>query len=392
MKVAVLIMSFDIAPYTPGGIGTVSLEHVRFYKKKGFDVCVLGPKKSNIVFPVTGIQYFGLPLKGNLRKLFLCCFHLPFILIKYRIAFVVAIQGTYAGILASLIKILFRIPFFVLAHGNDFIRFQKSALIKFLLKKIFCYSNCVFSNSKFIKTKLIQFGVSESKIETIFCGVDTEAFQLADSREIARFYKKFGISDDDFLLITVSRLDKRKGHIETLKAIKHIKDNSPEVGERIRYIIVGNGPNLSSIAAEISTNKLSRQVELAGYIKSEELAIYLSAADAFIMPNKYLENDGSIEGFGIVFLEAAACGTCSIGGKSGGTSDAIVDGKTGFLVDGNDPLCIAEKIELLATDPTLRERLSNTAHERARKDFGWDRILHNELRIIDKKRKATEAV
>jgi phosphatidylinositol alpha-1,6-mannosyltransferase len=91
------------------------------------------------------------------------------------------------------------------------------------------------------------------------------------------------------------------------------------------------------------------------------------------MPNRTLEEDQDTEGFGIVFLEAGACRLPVIGGRAGGTADAVEDGQTGYLVNNSSPREIAEAAVRILTDQGLYERLSGAGYRRATEEFSWDR-------------------
>src|SRR5207248_11117209 len=111
-------------------------------------------------------------------------------------------------------------------------------------------------------------------------------------------------------------------------------------------------------------------VRFLGRVGDEDLVPLMQAADVFVHPNRELEN-GDVEGFGIVFLEANACGVPVIGGRSGGTPDAVQDGVTGFLVDPNDVDEIAGRVTLLLENRGLRERMGSAGREWAA-GFTWD--------------------
>ena len=388
-KGAVLILSFDIAPYLVGGIGTVSLEHIRQYRERGYEVVVLGPQAPGVPFPVQGVHYYGLPVRGNLRKLVLAFLRLPFVLLRHKPTLIVAIQGTYAGLLALLARALTRRPYFVLAHGNEFIRFRRQPFVRAALNGVYSNSNGVFANSWYTRSRLIEFGVEAGKIDVIYCGVDTGRYRPVDSASAVDVRRKYGVGAEDFLLVSFSRLDARKGHIPTLKALKRLaaaqNGRQSNSHRAVRYLIGGKGPHQPAIENEIHREGLANNVKLIGFVSGEEVPALLTDADVFIMPSVYLENEGSVEGFGIVFLEAAACRTCSIGGNTGGIADAIVDGETGFLVDGTDVAAIASRIEKLIEEPETGRRLSENAYLRVIGEFIWRYIVDREIGFINER-------
>jgi phosphatidylinositol alpha-1,6-mannosyltransferase len=107
-----------------------------------------------------------------------------------------------------------------------------------------------------------------------------------------------------------------------------------------------------------------------GYVKDEDLAKFYNAADIYVMPNS--EERGDIEGFGMVFLEANACGKPVIAGRSGGAAEAVVHGKTGLLIDPNDAIELEDAIRLLCQDRIRAIELGSNGRRRALADFNWE--------------------
>jgi phosphatidylinositol alpha-1,6-mannosyltransferase len=141
----------------------------------------------------------------------------------------------------------------------------------------------------------------------------------------------------------------------------------------IRYDIVGKGADnqrLQALAAELG---VQHHVHFHGYISEAEKAELLSNADVFLLPNR--REPGSVEGFGIVFLEAAAFGVPSVAGSDGGTRDAVLDGVTGLVVDGEEESAVADAICSLLFDPERREKLGRAAHARFWNEFAWDTAI-----------------
>ena len=114
-------------------------------------------------------------------------------------------------------------------------------------------------------------------------------------------------------------------------------------------------------------------VIFTGCVSDEELLGYYAACDVFIMPNR--EIDGDIEGFGMVYLEASAAGKPVIGGRSGGTGDAILDGITGLRVDGTNVAQIADAVISLLSDPEKSKTMGKNGYRWAAQEFTWDAVV-----------------
>lgn len=170
-------------------------------------------------------------------------------------------------------------------------------------------------------------------------------------------------------LITIARLEPRKGIDTTLRAIAALAGKYPN----LRYDIVGKGPDkrrLETLAAQFG---IANRVRFHGYIAENEKAALLSTADIFLMPNR--REPGSVEGFGIVFLEAAAFGVPSIAGADGGTRDAVLDGKTGLVVNAENEMNVIAALGSLLADSTRRETMGRAAHFRFWGEFAWEAAI-----------------
>jgi phosphatidylinositol alpha-1,6-mannosyltransferase len=107
---------------------------------------------------------------------------------------------------------------------------------------------------------------------------------------------------------------------------------------------------------------------------------WYNACDVFAMPNREIEGD--TEGFGIVYLEAAACGKSAIAGLAGGTGNAVVDSVTGLRVDGADEAAVQRALIELLADPDKAHTLGMNGLERTVRDFSWDRVAEQTARLL----------
>jgi phosphatidylinositol alpha-1,6-mannosyltransferase len=230
----------------------------------------------------------------------------------------------------------------------------------------------VVTISQYTKEKLVELKVDPSNVEIVYPGVDSAMFR-PDPAMRRRIRARHGIADYQRVLLTVARLTPgegatlRKGHDKVIEALPEIVARVPDVV----YLIVGTGPAEGQLRARSQERGVADQVIFAGYVPDEDLPAYYNAADVFIMPNR--EEGINVEGFGIVFLEANACGKPVIGGRSGGTVDAIADGESGYLVDPYDPSDIAESAIRLLTDPALAKHMGKVGRRRALETFSWER-------------------
>jgi phosphatidyl-myo-inositol dimannoside synthase len=168
--------------------------------------------------------------------------------------------------------------------------------------------------------------------------VNPNGVHFADFSEIrtARKEKPLPTPEGQIRLLSVGRLVKRKGFINLIEAMPLILAHFPNAV----LDIVGHGPLAPTLATLVSQHQLEAHIRLHGALESAALRQLYTKSDVFLQPGITLE-DGDVEGFGLVFLEANACGIPVVGGLCGGMPEAIVAGKTGLLVDGNDVNAIA---------------------------------------------------
>ena len=180
-------------------------------------------------------------------------------------------------------------------------------------------------------------------------GVDTAKFTpLPRKAALAACYEL----GDRFVFITVCRLLEKKGVDHALRAFAGVLRAYPET----RYVIVGSGPFEDVLRDLADALGVASAVVFTGDVADAELAEHYQLGDVFVMPNRALPN-GDTEGFGLVFLEANACGLPVIAGRDGGSADAVRDGENGVVVDGHSVAAVQEAMLRLRGDADERARL-----------------------------------
>jgi phosphatidylinositol alpha-1,6-mannosyltransferase len=156
---------------------------------------------------------------------------------------------------------------------------------------------------------------------------------------------------------------RRKGFDNVIRSLPALL----EQGLEVEYVLIGIGDEQSYLQELANEFNVEKQVHFLGHVSYEDLPRWYNACDLFAMPNRDI--DGDSEGFGLVFLEAAASGKPAIAGKAGGTSSAVIDGETGLLVDGENVAEIAEVLGRLLNDPEELSRMGHAAHQRVLENF-----------------------
>lgn len=180
-------------------------------------------------------------------------------------------------------------------------------------------------------------------------GVDTGHFQpRPKSPELLRLHGLEGC----FVFVSVSRLVEKKGTDTAIRAFAQVLARHPDC----RLLVVGSGPyrdRLDEVAHECG---VAGTVVFTGAVADDELVAHYQLGDVFVMPNRRMP-DGDTEGFGLVFLEANACGLPAIAGRDGGSTEAVEDGVNGLVVDGHSVDAVAAAMLALREDAALYARL-----------------------------------
>ncbi|MBU6317548.1 MAG: glycosyltransferase family 4 protein, partial [Acidobacteria bacterium] len=179
--------------------------------------------------------------------------------------------------------------------------------------------------------------------------------------------QRFGIEPDAELVVGISRLVPRKGFDTAIRAVSLLAPSRP----RLRLAIAGAGRDADRLKA--LADRLSAPVTFLGRVPHDDLPLLYGCADVSAMLCRNRWGGLEQEGFGIVFLEAAACGVPQVAGRSGGAHEAVDDGVTGLVVQRPDePRDVAAALERLLDDPAERARMGTAGRDRAVRDFSYE--------------------
>jgi phosphatidylinositol alpha-1,6-mannosyltransferase len=201
-------------------------------------------------------------------------------------------------------------------------------------------------------------------------GVDTERFHPLDDEERSATRARFGLDPARPLVVGLSRLVPRKGFDVVIDAVAGMPD--------VQLAIGGGGRDRSRLERRARDNP---NVRFLGRVPEADLPSLYAAADVFAMCCRDRWGGLEAEGFGIVFLEAAACAVPAVAGRSGGAHEAVVDGETGFVVEPRDVRAVREALTALCDDPARRVRMGRAARERAVADYSYEKLVGDLLPI-----------
>ena len=280
------------------------------------------------------------------------------------------------GWLAGASRRLFGLKTLIYIHGEEIstrTRYDEGGQRR---RRAFAAADGIVAVSRFTRETLTSgFGVPAGKIELVSNGVDLARFVPRPRPD--HLVARYGLEGRPVLL-TVSRLYARKGMDRVIESLPAVLRKFPE----LVYLIVGEGSYRPTLEHLVAAHDLGRNVIFAGAVPDYELTDHYSLGDVFIMANREMP-DGETEGFGLVFLEANACGLPVIAGRAGGSVDAVTDQVNGLVVDGDDTATITQAIIRMFEDDGLRDSLRVGGAEVAIAS-GWDRRVEQFLRFCDR--------
>ncbi|MFA6429004.1 MAG: glycosyltransferase [Patescibacteria group bacterium] len=259
------------------------------------------------------------------------------------------------GTAAWFAKMIGGLDYAVIIHGLDLRRARLSWRKRWLARQVLLHAKTVIANSQFTAQEIRAF---DARLDPLVLtpGVEPIAFL---SREEARKY--VGLTEEDFIILTVTRLVARKGVDMVIRAMETLPP-------RAKFVIIGDGEDWERL--EEMARPYGDRIKILTRVRDEDRNAWYAAADVFTLVARDAKDD--VEGFGIVCLEAAQAGLPVLGGKSGGMPETIVDGSTGVLVDPRNMDAIRDALLWFMDHPFERQQMGHRGRERALRDFAWE--------------------
>jgi phosphatidylinositol alpha-1,6-mannosyltransferase len=205
---------------------------------------------------------------------------------------------------------------------------------------------------------------AQSAMVKIAPGIDTEHFAPSDSSELR---SQLGLTDKK-VIVSVGRLVHRKGQDTLIEAMPQILSKIPEA----HLLLIGEGPYRQYLEKRAKDLEIDSHITFIGRVMYSDLPKYICLGEVFVMPSRSRLAGLEVEGLGIVFLEASACGLPVIAGNSGGAPDAVIDGVTGVVVDGKDQHVIATSIVNLLEDQEKAREMGRNGREWVINQWRWE--------------------
>lgn len=258
------------------------------------------------------------------------------------------------------------IPYVLFTYGMEINTWIKKRKTRNDLIRVLHDASRVVCINENVKSVLHRIGVPSGRIVKMYPGVSDAYLQEVNVDEKNRVSKTYNISHVPHI-ITVCRLVSRKGVDTVLRSLPIIRKEIPD----IQYTIVGEGPERKQLEYLAKELGISECVRFLGNVADDDVLPLFGTADAFVMTPR--EEGTDVEGFGIVYIEAAAAGLPSVASRTGGVPEAVQDETTGILVSPDNPKETADALLRLLKNPEERKRLAKNAKLRAWNDLNPSR-------------------
>ena len=373
MKPVAGIITENFPPCLGGGIAEWAYGLAQNLPSFGYEVTVLSRWKKGADLTAHAGEPFSLwPMKGHDWRRYRVWYSL-FYLVKW-------VRRYPAGVLiattwelaqsAALIKRHYPIRLVVLAHGLEVSRLKGKRQGN-KLGRVLDQADVVVAVSRFTRQQILgRVSLSPQRVRVIGPGVDLSCFRRNEDADELR--ATWGLQPGQPILLTLARVIPRKGHDTVIRCLPSVLREFPQA----RYVIVGPWRDsvyrrLRQMAADLG---LTDRVIFTGFVDQQSLSKWYSLADIYILVSRESEGGADTEGFGITFLEAAACETPVIGSRSGGIPDAVEHGHTGFLVQPDDPDELSSRICYLLGNPRVARNMGRNGRTRVQERYTWPTV------------------
>lgn len=287
-------------------------------------------------------------------------------------------------------------PYLVYVNGGDLLRERQKAATsrtkRWSARDILARAAGIVANSQWTATLAadVMHAVGVRRAPPVAAiDLGTDPVQFSPGRDRRTLRSRLGV-DEAPMVLSVARLVPHKGQDVAIQAIASLDasldaslgaslDASLDASlGRVHYVVVGEGHDAARLRALAASAGLGDRVHLTGPLGDEEVAEAYATADVYIGLSR-VDSAINAEGFGIAFVEAAASGTPSVAGDSGGVRSAVRDGETGFVVDPTDVAAVAAALRRLLADPALRRRMGEAGRRAVEGHYNWDRVARETL-------------
>jgi phosphatidylinositol alpha-1,6-mannosyltransferase len=251
-------------------------------------------------------------------------------------------------------------------HGHE-TGWAKLPLARSAVRRISTRVDVLTYLTEYSRAALAKAAAPGTRFEQLSPGVDTTVFSPDVSG--VRVRERYGLGTRP-VVVCVSRLVRRKGQDTLIETWPQVLAKVPDAA----LLIVSGGPYATELARLVATTGVSDSVHFTGPVDWAELPAHYAAGDLFAMPCRTRRGGLDVEGLGIVFLEASASGLPVIAGRSGGAPDAVLEGRTGYVVDPRNKAELARRIVELLTDKVSARTMGIVGRAWTEREWGWDEM------------------
>ena len=372
----VLLVTNDLGPRA-GGIETFILGLIEGLPKNSL-VIYTSSQKGHAPFDAQLLEKFGATIIRDRAKILLPTPRISRkavgILKKYKIQNVWFGAAAPLGLMASQLRNGGASNIVALSHGHE-VWWAKIPILKQMLQKIIKDVDKLGYLGTFTKNEISKATTEVNKLVQIAPGIDTNYFQPKTANPV--LIAKYQL-EGRRVIVCVARLVHRKGQDQLIKALPDILEKFPEA----ILLIVGQGPIEQMLRNSARQLGVTHKVIFTGRVPHADLSDYISLGEVFAMPVRSRFYGFEVEGLGIAYLEASACGLPVVVGNSGGAVDAVIDQVTGLLVDGKNINEISGAICRLLAEPAKAQAMGQAGRGWVISDWqlsSWSEKFNNLL-------------
>jgi phosphatidyl-myo-inositol dimannoside synthase len=230
--------------------------------------------------------------------------------------------------------------------------------------------------SEYTRGRLAPALADRVRLDQLSPGVDVDVF--TPEADAAAVRRRYGLGDAP-VVVCVSRLVPRKGQDVLIAGWPRVLARHP----RARLLLVGRGPAEAGLRRAVAARGLQDSVILPGGVPVDELPAHYAAGDVFAMPCRTRRAGLDVEGLGMVFLEAAACGRPVVAGTSGGAPETVQEGVTGHVVEPRSAEAVADTVSDLLADPDRARRMGAAGRAWVEQRWSWTTIAETFTRLLE---------
>jgi phosphatidylinositol alpha-1,6-mannosyltransferase len=366
----VLLFSFNYPPHD-GGVSRLCAELVAGLKRKGIGIRVLSQRRHGPGSRIPSVPEERVTMCRPLREL------AALRRLRRTALNLVIICGLWypEGLLALLAGARPRV---ILAHGLELRPTRerwRRGLWHWLMQLVLRRASLVVASSRYT-ADIVRISAPGAAVVALPLGVDHRRFRPGDRRAARR---RLHVPDDKRVILTVSRILLYKGHRLVFQALAALPEPARDT---FVYLIAGQGRDMPRLQQDAEALGLGRVVRWLGYVPEADLAELYRSANLFVLCTRENPDQPDIEGFGLTFLEAQACGIPVVGTSTGGIPDAIAEGQGGWLIDQDDLGALTAILARLVEDPEEFRQMGRAARQRVQSECTWDHYMDRLIEML----------